>query len=446
MGMNGGRRSFLHLAVGSAAGALLGATTGAVTVARAAGVPSKAPSAGRARIVVAGGGFGGSTCALHLRALDPSMDVVLVDPDERYVTCPMSNAVLAGLRTISSLTVTRSGLRRAGVTYVRDRVTAINPEDRSVRLERGGSLKYDRLVVAPGIRMLWGTPEGYDEAAAQVMPHAWQAGPQTVLLARQLQRMRNGGVVAISVPAGPLRCPPGPYERASLIATFLQRHKPRSKVLIFDSNNHFPRQDVFMAAWQERYAGMIEWVSVVAGGAIMRVDTATMSLISESGAHRADVANVIPAQGPGSPAVAAGLAMARGWCPVDPRSFESTQVPSVHVVGDACIADPMPKSASAAVSQARACARAIVAALAGREASDQSLDSICYSQLGPGAALSIHGHFRAAAASIQQLAEAADSGGGSMAEQAGAAESWYRTIVEDAFGAAGGSAARRGPV
>ena len=231
----------------------------------AAALVAPAARAANARVVIVGGGFGGSACALLLKRADPSLDVTLIDPAERYVTCPMSNEVVVGARTIDTLTLTREGLRRAGVRFVRARATALDAERRTLRLEDGSRLAYDRCVVAPGIRFLWGTPEGYDEAASERMPHAWEAGAQTTRLADRLRAMDDGGVFAISVPSGLMRCPPGPYERASLVAEFLQRHKPRSKVLIFDANNRFPRQETFVAAWEAQYRGLIEWIPVDAG-------------------------------------------------------------------------------------------------------------------------------------------------------------------------------------
>ena len=290
------------------------------------------------RVVIIGAGFAGGACALQLRRVNPSLHITLIDPDLRYVTCPMSSAVLVDLRSMGSITVTRAGMRRAGVHYRGERVTAIDPGKRRVRLRGGGEIGYDRLVVAPGIRLLFGTPEGYDAAAALRMPHAWQAGAQTQLLAAQLHSMSDGGTVAISVPSGLMRCPPGPYERASLIAHWLKQHRPRSKVLLFDANNQFPRQDLFTAAWQELYPGMIEWIPPAEGGAVMRVDVRTSTLYTASGAHRVALANIIPPQAPGQLALDAGLASGHGWCPVKPASFESELMDNVHVIGDACIA------------------------------------------------------------------------------------------------------------
>jgi len=388
----------------------------------------------RARVVVAGGGFAGATCALQLRRLDTAIDVTLVDPDERYATCPMSDAALVGWRSMRSLTVSRAGLARAGVRYVRDRVASIDAQARHIRLASSKDLAYDRLVVAPGIRFLWDRLPGYGEADSQRMPHAWRAGAQTGLLAAQLRDIDDGGVFAICVPPGLMRCPPAPFERASVVAAYLKQHRPRSKVLIFDANNHFPKQDVFAAAWQEFYPGMIEWIPATEGGAVQRVDASNMTLYTSRGAQRVAVANVIPQQAPGLLAVDAGLASGHGWCPVKPESFESALIENVHVIGDACIAGAMPKSASAANSQALRCARAIVASLREQELPSPRFDSVCYSLLGRDRALAIHGRFAVADGEIRQIDIAQDADQPSPQAQALQAARWYDRIVAESFG------------
>jgi sulfide dehydrogenase [flavocytochrome c] flavoprotein subunit len=421
-----GRRRWLQMAALAAIGAARGWRRAGASPLRPAG-----------RVVIVGGGFAGSACALFLRRLDPALDITLVDPLERYVTCPMSNEVLAGWRDLASITVPRAGSTRAGVRRVRERVDTIEPQQRRIRLEGGQSLAFDRLVVAPGIRMLWNRIEGYDDRAAQAMPHAWQAGEQTQRLAQQLQAMDDGGVVAISVPSGLMRCPPAPYERASLIANYLSQRKPRSKVLIFDANNHFPRQDVFTEAWRSLYPGKIEWIASTADGAVVRVDAASLTLYTGNAAHPVAVANIIPPQAPGQIAADAGLASDHGWCPVARDTFESQLLPGVHVIGDACIADAMPKSASAACSQARQCARAIVALLAGREVPQPAFDSVCYSFVSRQRAIAIHGRFAVQDGSIVAMASPASSaagGTGAGGQQARAAQLWYREIRATAFG------------
>lgn len=401
----------------------------------AAALPWRAGAAAAARVVVAGGGFAGAGCALALRRLAPEIDVTLVDPHDRYMTCPMSNAVLAQLRSLQSITIDRAGLMRAGVRYVRDSVIGIDPQQRSVRLANDVALPYDRLVVAPGIRLLYGQPEGYDAAAALRMPHAWEAGPATGLLARQLQAVPDGGTVAISVPAGLMRCPPGPYERASLFAFWLKAHRARCKVLIFDSNNHFPRQDVFSAAWEDLYPGMIEWVPPAAGGVVTRIDAATHTLYSASGAHRVSLANIIPPQAPGALAQLHDLSSGHGWCPVDPLTFESQTVKGIHVIGDACIAGAMPKAASAARSQALQCAAAIATSLAERPPLVTELESVCFSLLGSRTALAIHGHFRIVGDRIESVAAPAEtSDTGATPARLAEAQGWYHDIRAVCFG------------
>jgi NADPH-dependent 2,4-dienoyl-CoA reductase/sulfur reductase-like enzyme len=426
-----GRRRWLQMSA-------LAAAYGVSGMSRAAA----APAAARRHVAIVGAGFAGSACALQLRRLDAAIEVTLIDPVECYLTCPMSNEVLVGQRELASISVSRAGVRRAGIRLLRARVDAIDPDQRRVRLTGGRALSYDRLVVAPGIRLLWNRIEGYDEVAAQRMPHAWQAGEQTMRLARQLRAMADGGVVAISVPSGLMRCPPAPYERASLVAHYLSRHKPRSKVLIFDSNNHFPRQDVFTEAWQGLYPGMIEWIAPTQDGAVVRVDAASMTLYTANAAHPVAVANIIPPQAPGQIAAQGGLATGHGWCPIAPATFESQLISNVHVIGDACIADAMPKSASAAASQALQCAHAIVALLAGRDPAPPAFDSVCYSMLGPQRALAIHGRFTTEGGSIVALTPQpgtpgtgdGDAGAGASAQQALAAQRWYRAIRADAFG------------
>ena len=220
------RREFLQVAVGASL---------ATTV-------RKGSSADAKRVVIAGGGFAGAACARALRRIAPAVDVTLIDPDARYVTCPMSNAVIAGWRTLDSITVGREGLLRAGVRYVCDRVVDIDVEKRRVTVGNNDTIPYDRLVVAPGIRFLWDSPEGYDEAAAQRLPHAWIAGAQTALLAAQIRAMPMGGVVAISVPAGLMRCPPGPFERAGVIAAYLKQHNPGAKISFTIQTTIFPNR------------------------------------------------------------------------------------------------------------------------------------------------------------------------------------------------------------
>ncbi len=396
---------------------------------------------GQGRVVIAGGGFAGATCARYLRRVAPELRVAVVDPEQDYVTCPMSNWVMDGLRRVEDLTLRRDALAAAGVEIIRDAVVEIDGNRHQARLRGGKALDYDRAVVAPGVQLRWGMPEGYDEAAAQRMPHAWLAGPQTVLLRRQLEAMDDGGVVVISVPAAPFRCPPGPYERASLIANYLRQHKSASKILILDSNEKFSKQALFEEAWRTLYPGMIQWVPITEDGAVTRVDAGTMTLHTNLEAYTAAVANVIPAQRAGQLAIDAGLADSSGWCPVDPRTFESRHMPGVHVIGDAAIANPMPKSASSANSQAKNCALAIRALLRGEVPGEPSLHNTCYSLVAPDYAISVNDIYRVREGRIVAVEGSGGvsplaAGGEFRAREAEYDQGWYESIVADSFGVA----------
>lgn len=394
-----------------------------------------------ARVVVVGGGFGGATCAGYLRRFGPDLEVTLVERDSRFVTCPFSNTVLGGMNDIDVITHDYARLKSdRGVRVVHDTVTDIDPEAGKVMLAGGQSLAYDRLVVSPGIDLRWGAIEGYDEAASQIMPHAWKAGEQTLLLRRQLEALDDGGVVVIAPPDNPFRCPPGPYERASMIAHYLMQHKPKSKLLILDAKDKFSKQALFQQGWAARYPGMIEWVMGSEGGRIEAVDTGTMTIHPEIGeAVRGDVVNIIPPQQAGAIARRAGLANDDGWCPVDQRSFESKLQPGVHVIGDACIAGKMPKSGYAANSQGKVCAAAIVSALRGKTMPEPSYVNTCYSLVAPDYGISVAAVYRLGEDGIVKVEGSGgtspmDADAGFRQREAFYARGWYDSITSDIFG------------
>jgi len=401
--------------------------------------PSIASAQGAGRVVVVGGGFGGATAARTLKALAPTLSVTLVEPNATYTACPFSNNVLANLRSIDQQQFGYDGVTKAGVTVARLSATAVNASAKSVTLSDGSTLAYDRLVMSPGIDFDWNAIPGYDEAASQFMPHAWKAGPQTVLLRQQLQGMDDGGLVVISSPANPYRCPPGPYERASLIAYWLKIWKPKSKLLILDSKDAFSKQRLFQNAWAQLYPGMIDWVSLSKGGKVTSVDPSALTLVTDFGRHKAAVANVIPPQKAGAIAHQAGVADRTGWCPVEPVAFESTLQPGIHVLGDAAIMGAMPKSAFAANAQGKVCAAAIVDLLAGRKPQDPILINTCYSLVAADYAISVAGVYRP---DKGVLADVPGSGGVSPLEVVGGfrgqealyASSWFRTITAEVFG------------
>lgn len=393
----------------------------------------------RARVVVVGGGFGGATCAKYLRRADPTLAVTLVTPHSQFVTCPFSNAVLADLRDLASLTYRYKKLRqRYGVRVTHATATALDPTTRRVMLNDGGTLTYDRLVLAPGVELHWGALEGYDAAASEVFPHAWEAGPQTLLLRRQLEAMADGGLVVITAPENPYRCPPGPYERASLIAYYLKTHKPRSKLLILDAKDTFTKQELFLSAWKRLYPGLLEWMPGSQSGRVVRVDTRAGTVHTEFDEYKPAVANIIPPQRAAAIARAAGLDDGKGWCPVRGSTFESTIHTGIHIIGDAAIANPMPKSAFSANNQAKVCAAAIVALLRGEQVAAPALMNTCYSLVAPTYGISIAAVYRVVDDVIVTVPGSdgispLDAPDEIRALEAEYARSWYANITADTF-------------
>jgi NADPH-dependent 2,4-dienoyl-CoA reductase/sulfur reductase-like enzyme len=413
--------------------------TTAAAVASAA-LPIPAMSQGSAgRVVVVGGGFAGTTCARFIRRIDPRITVTLVDGSPVFIACPLSNAVIAGLRDLQAQQFGLDKVADDGVVLARAPAIGIDAQARFVALTNNARISYDRLVLAPGIDLRWDALPGYSEAASERMPHAWKAGEQTLLLRRQLEAMEDGGTVIISAPANPFRCPPGPYERASLIAYYLKTKKPKSKLILLDAKDAFSKQGLFQNAWKELYPGMLEWVPLSAGGKVTSVDAADMTLVTEFGKHKATVANVIPPQKAGRITETAGAADRSGWCPVDPVTFESRQQPNIHVIGDAAIMGAMPKSAFAANAQAKVCAAAVAKLLGGSSPDQAKLINTCYSLVAPDYGISIAGVYRAADG---QLKEVEGSGGVSpidapsstRALEARLADGWFKTITEEVFG------------
>ena len=392
-----------------------------------------------ARVVVVGGGFGGATVARYLRTWAPRVQVTLVEPAERFVTCPFSNHYLAGLRSWDSISHGYDGLRAAGVQVIHARAEDVDGQRRSLRLHTGQELPWDRLVLSPGVDMRWGALEGYDEAAAELAPHAWKAGAQTRLLRRQLEAMPDGGLFVMVIPDNPFRCPPGPYERASLVAHYLQQHKPRSKILLLDAKNNFSKKELFLPAWKTLYGDRIEWVSLAEDGQVVRVDARALEVETLFGTrHRADVLNVIPPQKAGLIAARAGVLDASGWAPVRGENFASKQVAGIHVLGDAALAGPMPKSGFAANNQGKLVAAAIAAELTDQRAPTAWYANTCYSLLAPGYGISVAGVYRAEQG---RLIEVAGAGGVSpldappafRAAEAAYGEAWYAAISADTY-------------
>jgi len=344
-----------------------------------AGCATPAPS--KARVVVIGGGFGGATAAKYIRMWDPSLDVVLVERDSTFISCPISNLVLAGYASFNDLVHGYDGLRRHGVQVVHDEAVSIDAAKKTVRLARGGDIAYERLVVSPGIDFLFGEIQGYEPAMNEGrVLHAWKAGAQTQALRRQLEAMRDGGVYLLSMTLAPYRCPPGPYERASVIAGYLKQHKPRSKVILLDENpDVVSKGPLFKRAWADLYKGMLEYRP---SNKVVAVDGRAGTVHLEFGETlKADVLNVIPPGRASDIALKSGLVTTNNrWCDVDWRTMESKAVRGVHVLGDATLsAALMPKSGSMANNHAKIAAAAIVEALRGRAPQPVKILNTCYS-------------------------------------------------------------------
>ena len=417
------RRNFIKIAGGAAA-------VGAI------GFPAIA--AGKKQVVIVGGGTAGATAAKYIRRGDDSVEVTLIEPNEHYYTCYLSNEVLGGNRKLETLKFGYDGLRKHGVTVVQDTVIGIDPAGRKVVTEGGKSFTYDRCIVAPGISFR-NNIEGYDEAAAEKFPHAWKAGAQTALLRGQLEAMADGGTVLIAPPPNPFRCPPGPYERASQIASYLKTHKPKSKILVVDSKDKFSKQGLFTQAWERHYPGMIEWKKAAdTGGGIVRVDAKAGTVSTDFDDMKVDVANIIPAQKAGVIAAAAGLTDDTGWCPVTGKTFESTIHKGIHVVGDAAIAAPLPKSGYAANSQAKVVAAAVVELVNGREAGTPSWVNTCYSIVAPDDGISVAMVYNLVDGKVAKVEGAGgltpmDSSPEARKREVQYAYSWFNNITHDIF-------------
>ena len=414
--------------------AVFGITMTAATLAR----PSISRAQSTGRVVVVGGGFGGAACARALKRAQADLQVILIEPNAVFTSCPFSNEVIAGLRDIEAQQFGYDKIAADGVTVISQAVATIEPQRRSVMTADGVALPYDRLVLSPGIDFHLEALPGYDEAASQKMPHAWKAGAQTLLLRRQLQAMEDGGTVAVAIPANPSRCPPAPYERASLIAHYLKTNKPRSKVLILDAKDSFSQQRLFEKAWKELYGDMIERIALSQGGRVTSVDPATKTIVTEFGNYTPDVANVIPPQRAGHIAEIAGAADATGWCPIDPVTFESKLVKNIHVIGDACLGGGIPKSAAAASAQGKACAAAIAALLADHPPQPPRLTGVCYNTVAPGYGFSLAGNYQPRGDIFAEVEGGATSPVDAPRElrvrEAAEAERWFQTITADTFG------------
>jgi sulfide dehydrogenase [flavocytochrome c] flavoprotein subunit len=421
-----GRRDFIRFA-------------GAAAVAAAVpGCATAPPSRAAGRVVVIGGGFGGATAARYIRAWSGgAVEVILVERNTQFVSCPLSNLVLGGSRQIGELSRGYGRLRDEGVTVVHDEVTSVDTSGKRVTLARGPAITYDRLVMSPGIDFMHDQIAGYDAQAQRTVLHAWKAGPETVALRQQLVAMRDGGVVLISIPKAPYRCPPGPYERICQIASYLKQAKPKSKILVLDGNEDIvSKKGLFLAGWNDLYKGLIQYMP---NHEVKEVMARAGSVKTDFEAFKGDVLNVIPPQRAGNIAVQARLITTNNrWCDVDWLTMESKAVPGVHVLGDATLsASAMPKSASMANSHAKIAAGALVSMLTGRPVNPQPvIANVCYSYVSDSEAMhvvSVHRYD----ADKKTILPVPNSGGVSAARSAlekAYADTWSRNIWADMLG------------
>ncbi len=397
-----------------------------------------------AHVIVVGGGFAGATLAKYVRRLANNIQVTLVEPKSQYVTCPASNWVLAGFRSLKDLKFDYRQLgQRYGIRVIQDRVVKIRADKHQVQLSAGQTLQYDRLVLAPGIDFNWQGIEGYDAQAALEFPHAWQAGEQTRLLHQQIMSMPDGESVIITAPANPFRCPPGPYERASLIASYLKQYKPKSKVIILDQKTHFSKQNRFIEAWRKLYSygtpqSLIEWLYIT-DNPIVALDKKKRILRTDFGdCFQGSVLNIIPPQKAGKLAHTSDLVDESGWCPVTFPNSESSRYQHIHIIGDAAIYDPLPKSAFAANSEAKMCAFALVSELNQVAMPDPIWMNTCFSLLNEHQAISVVMVYKPDAnGNIVKV----DGAGGvtkdlnkhRLNKEAKFARYWYQSITLDSF-------------
>lgn len=422
--MHTNRREFIKLA---GLGAALGLASGSSSAFARGRVP------GMGRVVVIGGGYAGATAAKYLRMWSKgAIEVVVVEPNQQFVSCPLSNLVLGGSKRIDDLTFAYDLLKaNHGIQWVQDQVTAIDVTAQKIQMQRG-EMHYDRLIIAPGIDFIYDTlPMLQSNEAQQQVPHAWKAGWQTVNLRKQLEAMPDGGVFVMNVPAAPYRCPPGPYERASQVAYYFKQHKPKSKVIVLDANAEITsKKGLFTKVFNETYAGIVDYRP---NNILTAVDVVTKTVKTEFEAVKADVLNIIPPQRAGKPAQMAQLNnIDKRWCEVDFLTYESKLASNVHVIGDA-VSAALPKSAHMATNQAKICANAIVQLMAGNvpDASPVFANT-CYSYVSNNSAMHVAHVYRYDTA--KKIMVAAEGGGVSTAPselEGSYASAWAQNIWTD---------------
>ena len=394
--------------------------------------------ASNAKVVVIGGGAGGASAARHLALKSGgAIDVTLIEPSRRYYTCFFSNIYLGGFRDYDSIGHSYGRLAsQHGINVIHDWATRVDPSARTVTLGSGNKVSYDRLVLSPGIEFKFDSLPGFSIGDQNRMPHAYRSGTQVQLLKSQIENMKQGGTFVMVTPPNPYRCPPGPYERISMIAHQFKQRNPRAKIIVIDPKLKFAKQALFTEGWDQHYPGMVDWITTGLVGAIKNIDAQSMTIETEDETFKADAACVIPAQRAGTVAMASGITQG-DWVPIDPASMRTQADPNIYVIGDASIAKAMPKSAFSANSQAKVAANAIVADLADAEIATASYANTCWSLISPDNSVKVGAEYIPGAEGIDvvsnfisQTGENADLRKTNFHDS----ERWYNGIVADMFG------------
>jgi len=411
---------------------------GAGTAASVIGMPNVARAA-RPRVVVIGGGAGGGTAAKYIaRDSKGAIDVILIEPSKKYYTCFFSNLYLGGFRDYASIGHTYENMAaKHNVGVIHEWAEMIDRDKKKVRLSSGADIAYDRLIVSPGIDMKYDSVPGYSAEAQAVMPHAWKSGTQVQLLKAQVMAMKQGGTFVMVPPPNPFRCPPGPYERISMIAHLFKQHNPKAKIVVIDPKPKISKQGLFQAGWESYYPGMIEWLPPAVSGGLKEVDVSTMSFKTDLDTVKADAASLVPAQTAGRIAHKSGLTDASGWCPIIPKTMQSAIDENIHVIGDASVAAAMPKSGFSANSQAKVAAMAVRGALTGSRVFDPRFANTCWSLIAPNDGVKVGASYKAgdkkiepASTFISKTGESAQLRKETYEESVG----WYEGITTDIFG------------
>ncbi len=432
------RRQFGHLFGGTGLAAIGTSSFGSFAIAQGIG-----------KVVIVGGGAGGASVAHALKLGEPKLDVTLIEVNPKYTSCFFSNLYIGGFRTFESITHNWDGLRKLGVKVVREWATDVDTTKRVVKTAGGRTFAYDKLVLSPGIEIKYATIEGYSKEAAQIMPHAWLAGPQTQLLKAQLEAMKDGATVVLAAPNNPYRCPPGPYERACMIAHHIKTKKPKSKLVIVDPKKAFSKQPVFMEAFDKYYKGIIELnlSNDIDDFSVTKVDAKSREIFTKAGKTiKADVANIVPSQRAGEIVHKAGCAEG-DWCPINLDNFTSKKVQNVYVLGDAsAVPVEMPKSAFTANSQAKVVAGDILAELAKKERFPARYRNTCWSMVAPDDSVKVGGNFtpkdgkwEVTGSFVTKPGEDAATHKANFEESLG----WYSGITTDIFAKGASPAAKK---